>query len=77
MNDFKTKATNSIGLDDFLGSEKRIKTTSSINLKTKISDFANIKISAIDERGIARISKHIKSIRKNLNLLKSLLEKRF
>lgn len=44
-----------------------------IDPKAKIRDFANVKISAVDVRERAKISKHLQEIKANLTLLKSIL----
>jgi|GEM_PF-2389317 len=55
-------------LDDFIGAEISRK----INPKSKISDFSEIKISAIDPRIRKEVEARIKNIRQNLNKLKHL-----
>ena len=55
-------------LDDFIGE----KADRIINSKLKISDFSEIKISAIDPRIRKEIEGRIKNIRHNLSKLKQL-----
>jgi hypothetical protein len=55
-------------LDDFIGE----KADRIINPKLKISDFSEIKISAIDPRIRKEIEGRIKNIRHNLSKLKQL-----
>ena len=55
-------------LDDFIGEEvSRI-----IGPKSKISDFSEIKVSAIDPRIRKEVEGRIQNIRHNLNKLKQL-----
>jgi len=55
-------------LDDFIGEEVgRI-----ISPKSKISDFSEIKVSAIDPRIRKEVEERIQNIRHNLNKLKQL-----
>ncbi|MBU6140931.1 MAG: hypothetical protein KGP29_05215 [Proteobacteria bacterium] len=59
-------------LDDFVGEEFTRKVDTKIDREEKISNFAKIKISAIDPRIRSEIEDKLKSVKQNLNKLKKL-----
>lgn len=58
--------------DDFIGEEIVGKVSPKIDRRAKISDFAKIKISAIDPRIRSEVEDRLKNIKQNLNKLKQL-----
>ncbi len=59
-------------LDDFIGEEISGKIAAKIDRGAKISNFAKIKIAAIDPRIRSEVEDKLKNIKQNLNKLKHL-----
>lgn len=68
------KVAREIELEDFINPEIEIETGAKISPKARLSDFSNIKMSAIDPRLKQEISQSLKNAKVNLSKLKNLLK---